>query len=177
MRLETERLVIRSIKRGDEKIFAEMAKDGSLLQIGFDEGCAEWIDDWITEAEELTEKDDPRLNYISCTIELKATGEIIGSVGSTYYDDSDKVGLVYFAGERYREQGYITEAVKAYVPFFFEHYNESEIMATILDSNVRSWKLAEKCGFILNEKKMYKDYDDEQEELYRFYIKRKDCEG
>ena len=30
MRIETERLIIRSIERGDEKIFAEMAEDGSL---------------------------------------------------------------------------------------------------------------------------------------------------
>lgn len=170
MRLETDRLVIRSIRRGDEKVFAEMAKDGSLLQIGFDESCSEWIEDWITEAEGLTEKDDPRVNYIPCTIELKATGEVIGSVGSTYYDDTDKVGIVYFTGADYRERGYISEAVKAYVPFFFEHYDESEIRATILDSNIPSRRVVEKNGFELSEIKMYKDVDDEEEELYRFYV-------
>ena len=37
MRIETDRLIIRSIERGDEVEYAEMAKDGSLGVIGFDE--------------------------------------------------------------------------------------------------------------------------------------------
>lgn len=171
MRLETGRLVIRSIHRGDEKVFAAMAKDGSLVQLGFDENCSEWINGWIAEAEDLTEKDDPRVNYIPCVLELKATGEVIGSVGSTYYEDADKVGICYFVGAAFRRKGYVTEAVKAYIPYFFEHYGESEIRAVILDTNTPSWKTAEKSGFTLSEKKMYKDADDEKEELYRFYVR------
>lgn len=54
--------------------------------------------------------------------------------------------------------------------FFFRQYSESEIIATILDTNAPSWKVAEKSGFNLIEKKMYKDIDDEKEELYRFYV-------
>lgn len=172
MRLETDRLVIRSIHRGDELIFAGMAKDGSLMQLGFDVNCSGWINDWITEAEELTQKDDPRKNYIPCVLELKATGEVIGSVGTTYYEDTDKIGICYFLGAAFRKNGYITEALEAYLPFFFDHYRESEIMAVILDTNTPSWKVAEKSGFTLAEKKMYKDSDDEKEELYRFYTMR-----
>ncbi len=170
MRLETDRLVIRSIRRGDEKAFAEMAMDGSLLQIGFDENCSEWIDEWITEAEGFTKDDNPRANYIPCTIELKSTGEVIGSVGSTYYEDTNKIGICYFAGGDYRRNGYLSEAVKVYTQFFFEHYHEAEIIATILDSNIPSWKTAEKAGFELIETKMYKDIDDDKEMLYRFYV-------
>lgn len=169
MKLETDRLILRSIQRGDEKIFAKMAIDGSLQQVGFDENSHEWINDWILEAEELTRNDNPRINYIPCTIELKSTGEVIGSVGSTYYEDFDKVGICYFAGSEFREKGYVTEAVQAFITFFFEHYNESELMLTILDDNISSWKIAEKVGFTLVEKKMYQDIDDEKEELYRFY--------
>ena len=76
MKLETDRLILRSIQRGDEKIFAKMAIDGSLLQVGFDENSHEWINDWILEAEELTRNDNPRINYIPCTIELMSTGEV-----------------------------------------------------------------------------------------------------
>lgn len=70
----------------------------------------------------------------------------------------------------FRKKGYITEAINAYVQFFFRQYSESEIIATILDANTSSWKVAEKSGFKLIEKKMYKDIDDEKEELYRFYV-------
>ena len=33
MYIETERIIIRSIQRGDEKAYEEMAKDGSLTEI------------------------------------------------------------------------------------------------------------------------------------------------
>ena len=143
MNIETERIIIRSIQRGDEKAYAEMAKDGSLTEIGFDENFSDWAEDWINEAVALTEKDDPKADYIPCTIVLKATGEVIGNVGCTYYEDTDRIGI--------------------------DHYNEKEIIATIKDINIPSWKTAEKCGFELAETKMYKDIDDEKEELYRFY--------
>ena len=144
MWLETNRLIIRSIQRGDEIIFSGMSQDGSLSQVGFDANCSEWINDWIEEA--------------------------LKSVGSTYYEDVDKVGICYFIGTPFRKKGYMTEAINAYVQFFFKQYSESEIIATILDANTPSWKVAEKSGFNLIEKKMYKDIDDEKEELYRFYV-------
>ena len=172
MNIETERTIIRSVRRGDEKAYAEMAKDGSLAEIGFDENFSDWAEDWIDEAVALAEKDDPRVDYIPCSIALKATGDVIGNVGCTYYEDSDRIGICYFAGTEYRRQGYVSEAVKAYISYFFDHYNEKEIIATIKDENVPSWKTAEKCGFELTETKMYKDIDDEKEELYRFYVKR-----
>ena len=173
MRIETERIIIRSIERGDEMVFAEMAKDGSLHDIGFDEKCSEWIAGWIDEAIRLSEKDDPRADYIADVICLKEDGRVIGSVGTSYYEDLDKVGIVYFVGTELRQKGYVSEAVKAYLDYYFAHYQENEIRANIRDANVPSWKTAEKAGFVLEEKRMYKDIDDSEEQLYRFYsIKR-----
>lgn len=169
MRIETERLIIRSIERGDEKVLAEMAKDGSLSELGFDENCSEWIDDWINEAIELSEKDDPRMDYICSIVCLKDYGRVIGSVGNTYYEDTEKVGICYGIGAEYRRQGYASEAVKTYLDYFFEHYDEDEILATILDENEASYKTAEKAGFTLNDRRMYKDIYDSEERLYRFY--------
>lgn len=170
MYIETDRTIIRSIQRGDEKAYAEMAKDGSLSEIGFDENFSDWAENWINEAVELTEKDDPRVDYIPCTIILKSSSAVIGNVGCTYYEDTDKIGICYFVGTAYRRNGYVSEAVNEYISYFFNHYDEREIIATIKDANVPSWKTAEKCGFKLMETKMYKDIDDEKEELYRFYV-------
>lgn len=173
VKIETERLIIRSIELGDEMVFAEMAKDGSLHDIGFDEKCSEWIAGWIDEAIRLSEKDDPRADYIADVICLKEDGRVIGSVGTSYYEDLDKVGIVYFVGTEFRQKGYVSEAVKAYLDYYFDHYEENEIRANIRDANVPSWKTAEKTGFVLEEKRMYKDIDDSEEQLYRFYsIKR-----
>ena len=64
---------------------------------------------------------------------------------------------------------WIIEAIKAYVRYFFEHYDENGIIATIREDNLPSWKAIEKAGFSLTERKMYKDINDANEELYRFY--------
>ena len=170
MNIETERLVVRSIEKGDEKVFLQMAKDGSLTEVGFDMDCSEWIDDWINEAIELTKNDDPRADYIPCTIVDKTTDKIVGSVGCTYYEDTDSIGICYFIGADHRKNGYATEAVKAYTGYFFDHYNEKDIIATIKEVNTSSYKTAEGAGFKLIETKMYKDIDDDEEELYRFYV-------
>ena len=143
MQIESERLIIRSAERGDEKVFAQMAKDGSLTEVGFDENCSEWIGDWINEAIELDEKDDPRVDYIASSIVLKEDGRVIGSVGTTYYEEAAKIGICYFIGKEYRNKGYASEAVKAFLPYFFEHYNEDEIAATIHVDNKASQKTAE----------------------------------
>ena len=170
MRIETERLIIRSIERGDEKVFADMAKDGSLNDVGFDINSSEWIGDWINEAIELSKNDNPRAFYIADVICLKEDGRIIGSVGTSYYEDLDKIGIVYFAGSEFRQKGYLSEAVKAYLDYYFKHYSENEILATIRDANVPSWKTAEKAGFVLEDTRMYKDINDSEEQLYRFYV-------
>ena len=170
MKIETERLIIRSIERGDEKVFCQMAKDGSLTEVGFDKDCGEWIDDWIDEALILTANDDPRADYIPCTIVDKTSDSIIGNVGCTYYEDTDEIGICYFTGGEYRKKGYASEAVRAYISYFFDHYDENKIIATIKDENISSYKTAERSGFKLIEKKMYKDIYDEKEELYRFYV-------
>lgn len=43
------------------------------------------------------------------------------------------------------------------------------MIATVRDKNTPSWKVIEKAGFILSEKRMYKDLNDSEETLYRFY--------
>lgn len=169
MIIETERLILRDLESSDGKIFAEMALDGTLRNIGFDVNCNEWIDRWIVEAKELTAKDDPTIEYLAYAIQLKQSKIVIGSVGCSYYEDLKKVGITYFIGAQYRNRGYASEAAKAYIQYFFQHYNIHEIIATIREENASSWKVIEKTGFHLTERKMYKDLDDDFKELYRFY--------
>lgn len=119
MRIETDRLIIRSIEHGDERAFADMAKDGSLLDIGFDMNCSEWIEEWIGEALLMDEIDNPQNAYIAYTICLKSNGLVIGSVGCSYYEDLEQTGITYFIGQKYRRNGYAVESVQAYINYFF----------------------------------------------------------
>ena len=169
MIIETSRLIIRELESSDEKPFIEMALDGSLKDVGFDVDCKQWMKKWIAESKKLTDNDDPTTEYLAYTIQLRHSEVVIGAVGCSYYDDLEKVGITYFIGANYRNQGYATEAVKAYLQYFFQHYDLHEIIATIREENISSWKVIEKSGFRLLERKTYKDLNDDFEEMYRFY--------
>lgn len=169
MVIETERLKIRDVALSDERAFSEMASDGSLNDVGFDRNCSSWMKGWIIEAQNLVQKDNPRADYLVYVIEDRRTGLSIGAVGCSFYRDMGKVGITYFVGAEFRDKGYALEAVKAYVRYYFEHYDENEMIATIREDNIPSWKVIEKAGFVLTEKRMYKDINDTNEKLYRFY--------
>lgn len=169
MIIDTERLVIRDITQSDEKALIEMASDGSLTDIGFGRNCSSWMKNWILEAQSLAQKDNPRADYLAYVIENRRTGLPIGSVGCSFYADMGKVGVTYFIGADDRNKGYASEAVKAYIRYFFQHYDETEIIATIREDNVSSWKTIEKVGFVLTDKRMYRDINDTDEKRYRFY--------
>ncbi len=169
MQIETQRLLIRDIKTEDKTPFIEMAADGSLNDCGFDKDCGKWITEWIAEAKSFSFRDNPSIDYLAYTIALKNSTIVVGSIGCSYYEDFRKTGITYFIGVPYRNNGYAVEAAKAYTEYFLKHYNIKSLIATVKNENIPSWKVVEKAGFILNEKRMYKDLNDKEEKLYRFY--------
>lgn len=82
MLIETERLKIRDVALSDEKSFIEMASDGSLNDVGFDRDCSSWMKDWIIEAQNLAQKENPRTDYLAYVIEDKETGSCLGAVSA-----------------------------------------------------------------------------------------------
>jgi len=173
LRIETERLIIRELELPDAEAFVEMASDGSMNDVGFDPNCGEWMKGWIIEAQELEKKDDPRMEYLAYVIVEKKTGKVIGTVGSSYYEDMKKVGITFGVSAAYRNLGYATEAARAYIDYYFKHYDETEIIATVRDENIPSWKVIEKAGFELTDIRTYQDINDEKEELTRFYQRKR----
>lgn len=90
MLIQTDRLIIRDLETTDGTVFSHMASDGSLNDIGFDPDCHSWMNEWLMEARQLAEKDDPAAEYLAYAVERKETHEVIGSVGSSYYEDNDE---------------------------------------------------------------------------------------
>jgi len=169
MWLETERLIIRDLEPGDEAPFITMAEDGSLREIGFDADCQSWMKDWIAESKTLAEQDEPTRDYLAYAIVRRDDQAVIGSVGCSYYEDLQKVGITYFIGTEYRGKGYAAEAAKAYGRYFARHYPLFHLIATIRKENPASWKTIEKAGFRKTEERMYQDINDDKAELYYFY--------
>ena len=75
---------------------------------------------------------------------------------------------------RERGKGYAAEAARAYAGYFLERYELPQLIAAIREENAASWKTAERAGFLLREKRMYRDINDDREELYRFYSAARD---
>lgn len=172
MFLETERLLIRSIKLSDEKAFIEMASDGSLTEIYGDcSECRKWMGDFIKEAIQLDLENNPNQEYLAYAIEDKKSHAVIGSVGSTYYEEFGKVGVTYFIGTPYRGYGYAAEALRAFTDYFFTNYPIPQLIATARAANQASCKTLEHAGFVLTAVKPYQDLYDETEELHHFYEK------
>ena len=173
MLIETQRLTIRDLKTEDGILFGEMAADGSLNDCGFDMDCSRWMTEWVAEAKKFAVRDNPDLDYLAYTIERKNGNIVVGSIGCSYYEDLQEIGITYFIGAQYRNNGYAAEAVNAYTEYFLDCYDVKKMIATVRAENTASWKVIEKAGFTLIEKKMYRDINDEKEELYHFYEMKK----
>lgn len=170
MILETKRLIIRSIQRTDEKAFIDMASDGSLWEIFGDcSKCHEWMGEFIGEAIQLEAEDDPYHEYLAFAIEDKGSHMVVGSVGSSYYEDFQEVGVTYFIGAEYRGNGYAAEALQCLVDYLFARYHLKKLVATAGVNNIASCKTLEKTGFSVIETKLYQDLYDECENMSNLY--------
>lgn len=170
MELVTKRLIIRSLRPTDETAFIEMASDGSLWEIYGDcSECDKWMGEFISDAIRLEAEDNPYHEYLAFAIEDKISHVVVGSVGSSYYEDFMEVGVTYFIGADYRGNGYAAEALKCLTDYLFERYHLSKLIATACVNNIASCKTLEKAGFSVIETKMYQDLYDESENMSNIY--------
>lgn len=170
VRIETQRLIIRSLKREDEQSFIRMASDGSLWEIFGDcSECDRWMGKWIGEAMQLDLENNPTGAYLAYAIECRKDHKVAGSVGCSWYEDLQRVGITYFMDAGYRGHGYMTEAVKGYTQYFFRNYAVSSLFATARTENAASCRVLEKAGFCLFKTGMYQDMFDKTPQMSRFY--------
>ena len=168
-KFETKRLVIRMPEDSDGEVFASMAVDGSLHDIGFDADCGSWMKEWIVEAKEFARRGDPCKDYIAYTMVRSADSTVVGSVGCSYYEDLNEVGITYFVGAEFRGCGYGKEAVDAFANELLKNTSLDHLIATIREENIPSWHMLEKTEFVYQNSRMYQDIDDDAPVLYRFY--------
>jgi len=80
----------------------------------------------------------------------RGSGEFAAQVyiGPVDWDTPEFV-IGYIADAAHEGQGYVSEAVQAALDFIFTYFQAHRISLHCDDANVRSWKLAERCGFKL----------------------------
>jgi RimJ/RimL family protein N-acetyltransferase len=79
----------------------------------------------------------------------KATREFVAQiyVGVVNWD-LPEFAIGYFADKHHEGQGFITEAVQATLGFIFEHLRAHRVRLETDETNTRSRRVAERCGFI-----------------------------
>ena len=142
MELLTPRLRIRDPRLSDEERLAELGNTRFVRQYL----CmpylsrAEWHDYLLSMIEKQT-------NFI---VALREIDELIGKI-SLQKDDlryqTNSIGLAYWIGEPWARQGYMTEAMRAFVPYLFDVLGYEIITVRVFAVNAASRALMQRLGF------------------------------
>ncbi len=62
--------------------------------------------------------------------------------------DLPEFEIGYFVDQEQEGRGYVTESVQAVLSFIFQHLKAQRVFLQCDDTNVRSYQVAERCGFI-----------------------------
>jgi len=150
--LETERLVLRRFTMDDlEPIFYNCWSDPEVWQ---------WTnykpmrraEDVINAAGMFTDEwlgAYAKPNRYSWAIQLKAAGEAAGRFfGMRPDDEVSQIMLAYELGRKWWNQGFMTEAVKAVIDFFFNEVGFNRIYSDHASENPASGRVMRKCGMV-----------------------------
>ncbi len=145
--LETERLILRPFRKGDEDdIFAILLdKEGAYFCDGEEPFTPE--DRFTPQYAELMDDYEQHKNRLM--LELKGQNKVIGFV-SFWKDDRRQVPakeLVYQLHPDYQRKGYATEAVGAVIRYLFAETDAQLINAKAVTQNAASQALLRKLGF------------------------------
>lgn len=81
-----------------------------------------------------------------CAMELKLTGDLIGTSGLQPLEDTGEIEVGYNLSEKYWRQGYGYECAYGWIRYGFETAGLDRIVAIAHPDNVGSWRIMEKCG-------------------------------
>ncbi|MCY3414437.1 MAG: GNAT family N-acetyltransferase [Candidatus Heimdallarchaeota archaeon] len=145
---ESERLILRSYKRGDGEAYYNLAKEnydhlkneaGEVKELNTVEKAEKFIRERWTEWE-------TRQRLVVC-VEEKLSGKMIGQMWLEPNWKKKIMELGYFIIKEKEGLGLVTEASIACVKFIFETLDIDRIEIQAKYTNTRSWKVAERLGF------------------------------
>lgn len=144
--LETERLILRPWKDADAEDLFTYARDPRVgPAAGWPPHCS------VEDSLEVIQAVLRPLGALA--VELKETGQVIGSIGLTPGEKSNiglpdnEAELGYWIGVPYWGMGLIPEAAKALIRRGFEEMGLETIWCGSFENNARSRRVQEKCGF------------------------------
>ena len=150
MKIETERLIIRSFEKNDLPDFKKLLNIQEVTGWTMQKNRAEEFLDWHIEKYINM---DIVSSVVCFGIFDKETKQILGSVGVGEHDDLHETELFYNLLSEARGKGYATEAAKAVTDWVFENYEIPYIIGTTVIDNIKSQLVLERIGYQFFENK------------------------
>ena len=152
IRIETRRLYLRPYKPGDGNWFYAMSQrnrahlrryeaDNVVMTVKSAEGAEvlvrELAAEWVAR------------NSFFLGVFDKLSDEFVAQIYIGPIDwDMPEFAVGFFADVDQQGQGYVTEAVTAALQFIFDHLQAHRVRLECDDTNLRSCRIAERCGFV-----------------------------
>lgn len=144
--LHTQRLVLRRFEPDDAAVVQKLAGDRAIaattqnIPHPYEVGMAE---SWIAAHNERL-----RQGHAAFAIVLRASNDLIGTIGLRIDAGSSKAELGYWVGVPYWNNGYATEAARRLVEYGFDSLLLNRIAARHFTRNPASGRVMEKIGMV-----------------------------
>ena len=155
--IETERLLLRNLRPGDEKTMFAWAGDPEVARYMIYPQYKSEADgiEWLREREENAEDpDDYDLGIV-----LKETGELIGSGGLVYRPESDTWNMGYNIRKDMWGNGYVVEAMQAIIDEVRKTRKLRVLEAQFAVENQKSRRVMEKLGMVYDRESSFEKFD------------------
>jgi aminoglycoside 6'-N-acetyltransferase len=151
-RIETERLFLRPYQAGDGRWYYPMSQKNRPHLGRYEAGNAAMTLQNEEEAEILVRQfatDWIARQAFFLGVFERVTGDFVAQIYIGVVNwELPEFQIGYFADVEHEGQGYVTEAAKASLAFIFEHLKGYRVSLECDETNVRSYRVAERCGFV-----------------------------
>ena len=144
--IETERLILRAWRPEDRAPFLAINQDPKVMEFLRAPWGAQDLEEFI----ERMEKQNSQFHYMAWAVELKSTGNLIGSIGlhNVQFEAhfTPAVEILWRLGSAYWGQGLASEGANATLEYGFKTLHLPEIVAFTVPKNLRSQRVMDKIG-------------------------------
>lgn len=169
MNIIGERIILRAIEEKDLIYLKEIINDPNSEKyvLGWSKPVSmiqqeEWF--------KSVKNDESSIRFV-----VESENQFIGTCILNNIDWKNRsIGINIKLLEKYRNNGYGKECIQLLVKYCYEEINMNRIEANILEYNIASQRLFEKCGFILEGKKRKSIYKNNKYNDVRIYSLLKD---
>ncbi len=151
-RLETDRLIVRPYQAGDGPAYHDVCLRNKEHLLPFEEGNPALEVTTAEEAEILVREFAAawvaRSAFFFGAWKKSDPAVFVAQlyVGAVSWE-LPEFEIGYFVDQQYEGHGYVTEGVNAALIFAFDHLQAQRVRLGCNDTNTRSYRVAERCGF------------------------------